>query len=284
MTQQGNPLQKYYRNAKLSVRLPSRGKYYAKDVLTLDDAGELAIFPMTAQDEITLQNPDALLTGQAAIDVIKSCVPTINKPRSLLACDIDVLMIAIRVASYGEEANMELECPNRDCKHKNTFTLPLDTLLNQAETLEESYEVVIDDALTVFIRPGSFDSVVRQQKAAFENTKLQDAITMPEMTDEQRIKILSGVFESMSKLNFELINGSIKSVAFTDDEGNVQEVTDATHIGDWIKNIDKRTVDKIEAKIIDVNKVGIAKTVPATCTECSRKWTAPIEFNPVNFS
>ena len=160
---ENNPLAKYYRNAKLSVGLPSRGKYYADDVLTLDESGELMIFPMTAQDEITLQNPDALLTGKAAIDVIASCVPAIAKPRALLACDIDVLMIAIRVASYGEEANMEIVCPNSDCKHKNMYALPLDSLLNQAEELEESYEVVIDGALTVFIKPGSFESIVRQQ-------------------------------------------------------------------------------------------------------------------------
>ena len=284
MTQNSNPLQKYYRNVRLSVGLPSRGKYYADNVLVLNESGELPIYPMTAQDEITLQNPDALLTGSAAIDVIKSCVPSIQKPRSLLACDLDVLMIAIRVASYGEEANMELTCPKIDCGHENTFTLPLDTLLNQAEELEESYEVVIDDALTVFIRPGSFESMVRQQKAAFENTKLQEAVTTPEMTDEQRIKILSGVFASMSKLNFELINEAIKSVAYTDEEGNVQSVESQKHIGEWIKNIDKQTVDKIEEKIIEVNKVGIAKSVPATCTECGTKWEAPIEFNPVNFS
>jgi hypothetical protein len=284
MTQGDNPLKKYYRNVKLSVGLPSRGKYYADDVLTLNESGELPIYPMTAQDEITLQNPDALLTGSAAIDVIKSCVPNIHKPRSLLACDIDVLMIAIRVASYGEEANMELQCPKVDCEHLNTFTLPLDTLLNQAETLEESYEVVIDNGLTVLIRPGSFESMVRQQKTAFENTKLQDAINTPEMSDEQRIKILSGVFSSMSKLNFELINEAIKAVLFTDDDDVVQTVDSQQHIGEWIQNIDKKTVAKIEAKIIDVNKVGIAKTVPATCTECGTQWDAPIEFNPVNFS
>lgn len=284
MAQDNNPLKKYYRNVKLSVSLPSRGSYYEEGTLTFDDAGELPIYPMTAQDEITLQNPDALLSGSAIVDVVTSCVPSIKKPRNLLACDIDVLMIAIRVASYGEEANMELICPKLDCKHVNTFTLPLDTLLNQTETLEESYEVIIDGALTVFVRPGSFNAMVRQQKAAFENSKLQDAVSTPEMSDEQRLKILSGVFKSMAKLNFELINESIKSVVFTDDDDVEHNIDNQKHISEWIQNIDKKTVDQIEAKILEVNKIGIAKTVPATCTECDHKWEAQIEFNPVNFS
>lgn len=284
MAQDTNPLKKYYRNVKLSVGLPSRGNYYSDDTLTFDDAGELPVYPMTAQDEITLQNPDALLSGSAIVDVVTSCVPSINKPRNLLACDIDVLMIAIRVASYGEEANMELTCPKQACQHVNTFTLPLDVLLNQTETLEESYEVVIDGGLTVFIRPGSFSAMVRQQKAAFENSKLQDAVNTPEMSDEQRMKILSNVFKSMSKLNFELINESIKSVAFTDDNDEEHNIDNKKQISEWIQNIDKKTVDQIEIKILEVNKVGIAKTVPATCTECDTKWDANIEFNPVNFS
>lgn len=284
MAQDTNPLKKYYRNVKLSVGLPSRGNYYAEGTVTFDDAGELPVYPMTAQDEITLQNPDALLSGSAIVDVVTSCVPGVLKVRKLLACDIDVLMIAIRVASYGEEANMILTCPKTDCQHENTFTLPLDTLLNQTETLEESYEVVVDSGLTVFVKPGTFSAMVRQQKSAFETSKLQDAVSAPDMSDQQRMTILSNVFKSMAKLNFELINESIKNVVFTDEEGVEHDIDNQNHISEWIQNIDKNTVDAIEAKVVDVNKVGIAKTVPATCTECNTEWEAPIEFNPVNFS
>ncbi len=282
MAQSENPLKKYYRNVKLSVKLPSRGEYYEKGTLTLNEDGELPIYPMTAQDEITLQNPDALLTGQAVIDVIKSCVPSVNQSRKLLSCDIDVLMIAIRVASYGEEANLELNCV--ECDSENTYSLNLDTLLNQAEILDEHYEVVLDNNLTVYVKPGSFDAMVRQQKAAFANSKIEGAVSNPELTDEQRMKILSQVFESMAKLNFELINESIAKVVFTDDEGEVQNIENRKHIADWVKNIEKTTIDKIEEKILDVNKVGIAKTIPALCKACSHSWEARIEFNPVNFS
>ena len=65
MSSAPNPLVKFYRTATTSVKLPSRGKYYDEGVLKLNDDGEVSIFPMTAQDEITLQNPDALLSGEA---------------------------------------------------------------------------------------------------------------------------------------------------------------------------------------------------------------------------
>ncbi len=281
MVQNANPLKKYYRNAKLSVRIPSGGASYKDGTLALDDNNELPIFPMTAQDEIILQNPDALLTGQALLDVIKSCVPNILKPRHLFSCDIDVLMIAIRVASYGEDADMEIHCP--ECEHSNTYSLNLETLLNQSEELEDHYEVVVDNALTVFLTPGTFESIVRQQKTVFENSKLESAIRGTDVTDEARMKILSRVFEQMAKLNFELINESISKIVFTDDDGKEQSINNRKHISEWLNNIEKIIVDQIEAKILDINKVGIAKTVPATCKECDHAWEARIEFNPVNF-
>lgn len=281
MNKELNPLTQFYRTATTSVKLPSRGKYYEDGVLNLNDDGEVSIFPMTAQDEITLKNPDALLSGEAVIKVIKSCVPDILKPKKLLSSDIDVLMIAVRVASYGDDATMDTECPK--CKEDNTFTLNLDTLLNHTETLDDSYEVVLNSNLTVFLAPGKFEGLVKQQKAAFQNTKLEQAIINPDLTDEQRMKILSKVFEQVSKFNYELVLEAITKVVFTNEEG-LQEVTDRSQIGEWINNIQKGDTDKLQAKIAEINKIGIEKTLSATCDKCEHTWDASIEFNPVNFS
>lgn len=282
MNKKSNPLEQFYRTATTSVKLPSRGKYYDDGVLTLNDDAEISIFPMTAQDEITLQNPDALLSGEAVTTVIKSCVPGVSNPKKLLSCDIDVLMIAVRVASYGDSASMDADCPK--CEEPNTFTMNLDTLLNHTEILDDNYEVVLENNLTVFVTPGRFESLVKQQKAAFQNTKLEQAIINPDLSDEQRMKILSQVFEQVSKFNYELVLEAVQKVVFTDGEGELVEITDRNHIGSWLKNIDKTTSDKIQEKIAEINKVGIEKTLTAACTKCEHTWDANIEFNPVNFS
>lgn len=281
MNQAQNPLSKFYRTATLSVKLPSRGAYYEDGAVELNDDDEIGVLPMTAQDEIILQNPDALLSGEAVIKVIKSCVPGVKDPKKLLSCDIDVLMIAIRVASYGDDAQMTQNCPK--CKEQNSFTLNLDVLLNHAETLDEEYETVLDSSLTVFITPSKFENVVKQQKAAFHNTKLEQAIRDPDLTDEQRLKILSQVFEKMTKLTYEQTLGAISKVVFTDDEGELVEVTDSKHIMEWLNNTEKSSMDKIQDKISEVNSKGIEKTMVAKCSHCENTWEATIEFNPVNF-
>lgn len=278
-----NPLAQFYRKETSYIHLPSRGHFYDDGVVEFLDNGELAVMPMTAADEITLKNPDALLSGKAIVDVITSCVRGVKKPKKLLACDIDALMIAIREASYGDEATMELRCPVIDCDAPNEYSLNLEMLLNDTETLDESYEVVLPNELTVSIKPGSFDTMNQQNKAAFENAKIQRAMTNSTLSDEAQMALLAQVFKTLTKLNFEVIDAAIKKIVFTDDEGEVQTITNKKHISDFIRNIEKSSVDLIDNKISEINKIGITKTLDATCATCGHKWEAPIEFNPVNF-
>ena len=80
MTQTNNPLGQYFRKPGLNVGLPSKGKFYKNPPkLTVD--GEIAVFPMTAKDELLVKNADSLLNGDAIVQLIRSCVPDIADPQ-----------------------------------------------------------------------------------------------------------------------------------------------------------------------------------------------------------
>lgn len=278
-----NPLKQFYRVERSSVKLPSRGIYYGDDVVELNDDGEVPIFPMTAADEMQFKNPDALLSGAAIVDVLKSCVPSIKKPRKLLSCDIDALMIGVRHASYGDNAEMSVKCP--ECDTDNEYTLNLLTLISSTEILDDTYEVVLQGGdLTVFVKPGTFSALLKRQKTAFEGAHVERIMSDTTLSEERRIKAFAVTFNKLTKLNFELVNDAIDKITFTDDEGILQEVTNDQHIADFLRNITKGDVDQIEDKIAEVNSIGIQKTTNALCTNCAHKWEAAIEFNPVNFS
>jgi hypothetical protein len=74
--QTANPLSDYFRQPGTYITLPSNGRYY-KQPPKLTESGELAIYPMTAKDELRLKNPDALFNGEAMRGVIKSSCPDI---------------------------------------------------------------------------------------------------------------------------------------------------------------------------------------------------------------
>jgi hypothetical protein len=283
MSKNQNPLKQFYRVEKTTVKLPSRGLYYDDSVVTLSPDNDLGIMPMTAADELLLKNPDALLSGQAILGVIKSCVPAVKQPQKLLSCDIDTIMIGIRDASYGEDSTVTIKCPK--CDHENTYSLNLDILLNQTEALQDSYIAEISNQVQVFVKPGTFEAIIKKQKSMLENRKVERLLTQESVGEEERMHLIAGVFLRLSKLNYELIVDGVQKICFPNQEtGELTTVIDKTHIDEFIRNIDKKQVEIIEEKLREVNKVGIATTMPAVCTNCSHEWDAPIDFNPANFS
>ena len=48
--QSKNPLSAYFRATKLYTSIPSGGRFYDAEIMTVPENGELAIFPMTTKD------------------------------------------------------------------------------------------------------------------------------------------------------------------------------------------------------------------------------------------
>lgn len=278
----GNPLAQFYRVEKTRVRLPSRGIFYEPGVVDLSPENEVGVKPMTAADELLLKNPDALLSGQALLDVIKSCVPAVKQPNKLLTCDIDTLMIAIRDASYGDDLTVSINCPA--CNHENTYGMNLDILLNQTEELAESYTVDLGEGLQVYVKPSTFNAVIKRQKVLLDQRKVERVLKQENVTEEERLTMVSTLFSKLGALNYELITDGVQKIQFKDSDHNTVTVTEKNHIHEYIRNIDREQVDRIETKLREVNKVGVATTMPAVCTSCGHRWEAPIDFNPINFS
>ena len=83
--------------------------------------GELPVYPMTALDEIAYRTADALFNGSAVADVIKSCMPNILDPWQISSADLDTILVAIRIASYGHEMDFTSKCPK--CEESNDLVL-----------------------------------------------------------------------------------------------------------------------------------------------------------------
>lgn len=275
-----NPLAQFYRVEKLYVSLPSGGNFYAPGVVALNDDDEVGIKAMTAADEVLFRNPDALLNGEAIKHVITSCVPQVNKPELLLTNDIDTLITAIRHASYGDELEVNADCPN--CKHENKFSLSMELTLSTAEKLEESYPVNLSMGLTAYIRPYTFTESSKAIKKSFEQNNVVKSLENPSFSEEQKMKILGSSIDKLSKLSFELVSNSVQRI-YGNINDNEIDVTDRKHIDEFISNVGREDAKKIQDKIEKINSIGIKKEFGAKCSECNHEWEVPIDFNPATF-
>ena len=145
-----NPLANYFRQPKLYLRLPSHGKFYPEGALDTSEIDEYPVYAMTAKDELMFKTPDALMNGQATVEVIKSCVPAIKNPWQMPSLDLDAVLIAIRMATFGEQMEMHATCPS--CQHFNDFTLNLVHYLDKIADTEYNTEINVSP-LTIHIRP-----------------------------------------------------------------------------------------------------------------------------------
>ena len=124
-----NPLKQYFRRPAIYLKLPSQGKFYPEGTINFTDNGEIPIYPMTAIDEITSKTPDALFNGTAMVDLIKSCAPNIIDPWQMPITDMDPILIAIKIASLGNDMEINSQCPK--CSAENTYSVNLSGILSQ---------------------------------------------------------------------------------------------------------------------------------------------------------
>lgn len=281
-----NPLSSFYRSIKLYINLPSNFKYYDDSVILNDHDFEVGIQAMTGKDEVILKNPDALLNGKAIESVIKSCVPQVVNPKKLLQVDVDALLVAIRLASYGEKIDIEAECPK--CGHKNTFEVNLSENLDQIKPIPEHNEIKIRNGLTIHMKPYTLEDTMIAQRAEFDEYKLIRQMKNESLSDEDRLRFFGQTIEKVSESTSELMARAVDRITLPDGT----EVTNREHIFEYLSNSDRKLLKSIENSIKKLSDCGVNKKFSATCINevdkekkeiCKHTWDVDIDFNPVNF-
>jgi hypothetical protein len=271
-----NPLSGYFRIPGLSVQIPTRGRFLPKDAFNPSMNGEVSILPMKASDEMLLRSPDALMSGDAIENLLLSCVPAISTPRLISTPDLDVLLLGIRAATYGETMELEIGCPS--CGNENAFNCHLPHIIGNMKFIEEGQnEIRLNDEVVVTVRPYNLAVASRIASESFNQTR---AIQVAQETqdEDQFQKTRNEIFAKMSDINTEAVAASIMSITIP-----TGTVTDYEYILEFLKNTNQAWVKKIEAKLDELNKTGIDRSFDAKCAKCEHEWTSEIEFDPASF-
>lgn len=282
-----NPLSSFYRSVKLYITLPSNFKYYDDSIILNDSDNEVGIRAMTGKDEVLMKNPDALLNGKAIEDVIKSCVPQVVNPKKLLQVDLDAILVAIRLASFGETIDVEAQCPK--CSYENTFEVNLSNSLDNIKILEESKGIRTKGGLSIAIKPYTFEDSLLMHRLEFDEFKMMKNLKDQSLSDEDKLAFFGRALESASETASVLFARAIDSITLPDNT----VVKDREHIAEFLENSDRKLLKSIEQAIKRLSDCGVSKVYKAKCTceidpkdkskVCGHEWDVNIDFNPVNF-
>lgn len=268
-----NPLQQYFRQPKIFVSLPSLGIYNRPGSLD-GDISNMPVFGMTGMDEILMKTPDALMSGESTVKVIQSCCPNIKDAWDISSLDLELVLVAIRIATFGNIMEITSDCTS--CGTENVYSIDLSKLIDHFSSFKFKNKLMIGD-LTLSLNPINYRQSTR---FSLKNFELQQKLTqIAALTDKvEQNTLLSEVFAELSELQTQIFTSSIDSI-----DTGMQKVSDRQYINEWIRNCDKSYVEKIKDHI---NESKAALQMPpfrVKCDNCGAENNVIIDLDQSNF-
>jgi len=272
---ESNPLKQYFRQPAIYIRLPSNGQGWPAGSLSMPSNGELPIYPMTAIDEITYRTPDALFNGQAVIDVIQSCVPAIRDAWAAPMSDINSLLVAIRIASYGHNMEFGTTCPK--CNNEDDYDLDLRSVMDQISSPDFAKTLRHGD-LEIAFRSMTYREQNASNLKQFENQQLVRAIPDSDLSDEEKVRRMTDVMKDITQLTVVALTNSIAHIRTPD-----AMVTEKSHIEEFLTNCDRTLFTRIRDQVIELRQSTDLRPVPIKCTNCSNEYEQSINLDMASF-
>lgn len=271
-----NPLIQAYKKPSLFIPLPSKGNYYKKKPkLSIDN--ELAVYAMTARDELITKTPDALFNGEATISLIKSCCPDIEDPESMPVNDLLVILVGIRQASYGREIDIDVKCPK--CEYQNQLQLDASVMLSTVKTDPIDPSVTLPSEFKIICNPYTLTDRTLLQVQQVKQSKMIQGLASEKLDDVARQELFGKTFVEIAELTVDLITNAIQSVQGKDTD----VITDKETIREWLQTITKADYDAIKAKVEQLSESGLETQFNASCQDCGHTWKTGVDLDIANF-
>jgi hypothetical protein len=273
-----NPLFSFMRQPKIFIKLPSGGKFWNQGSLSIPETGEFPVYSMTAKDELMFKTPDALMNGQAIVDVIQSCIPNIKNAWDTPAIDLDTILIAMRLATYGEKMTVSNTIPVLE--EEVDFELDLRMLLDQQQNSTWMDQIIIDENFIIYVKPLTFKNITQIGIRKFETTKILNIVNDEKYSEEEKIKYFRESFDKLTQITIDLVADSIEKIY-----ANGTFVHEKKYIQEFVANADKDVYDTIKNHLNHLSEHNGLKPLVFETTEEQQSRGAPATYSiPINFN
>jgi hypothetical protein len=280
---QPNPLAAFMRQPKIYISLPSGGEFYPPGCLIPTETGQFPVYSMTAKDELLLNVPDALMNGQAIVDVIQNCMPNIKNAWHVPNIDLDMILLAMRLATYGELMVTPVKV-NDDVEFDYQVDL---RIVMDALTSQISWDpiVPVNDEMTVYVRPLNYRQMTKTALQTFETQKIIQAVNDEKMSEDDRLQVFKDSFKKLSDVTVGMVADSIYRI-----DTAMGSTDNPEFIREFIENADKDVFNVIQKHIERYKEQNTIKPIVVDVTEDMRARGVtgdtieiPLTFDPSTF-
>lgn len=268
-----NPLQQFYRQPKIYVPLPSKGIYNKLGSIS-GDPTHLSVYSMTGMDEILMKTPDALLSGESTAKLFESCCPGIKDGWEVTTLDTDLLLTAIRIATFGNVLELTHNCPK--CGTQNEYDADLGTVVDHFSNCKFN-NTLETSGLIIKLQPLTYR---QSTNFSLENFKLQQRLAGANLDTDEHKQIVKQLFLELGKLQTDIFSASIESI----DTGTVV-VTEQQFIREWIENCDRDIINVIRIRFNENKDVWKIPDIKVVCSNqsCGHQSELSIDLDQTTF-
>lgn len=268
----------FMRQPKIYITLPSGGNYWPAGSIVVPENKEFPVYSMTARDELLFKTPDALMNGQAMVDVIQSCIPNIKDAWVTPTIDLDTILIAIRLATYGAKMPFSHKVPGTT--EEVDYELDLRVMLDQQASNYWVEQVAISPDFIICVKPLTYRHMTQTSIKSFETTRILNMVNDDSIPDDKKLEIFNTSFNNLTKVTVDLLADSVYKVITP--EG---EVTNIPHIKEFIANADKSIFEAVQKHLNELKSHNELKPLKFESSEEHRALGAPASYEvPINFN
>lgn len=270
-----NPLNRYFRQPTIFLRLPSNGQHYGSNDIEMPANNELPVYPMTVRDEIINKTPDALFNGSSVVSLIQSCVPNIKNAWAVPSIDLDAILIAIKVATYGKDIDISGVCTH--CSETSDYVIDLNHQLAMIGRSEYQKSAKIGQ-FEIMFRPLTYHEINEANQEQFNEQKLAEVLPNADLSDGEKLKQINDLVLKITEGTIKAVSRSISSIK-TDDV----IVTDEQQIKEFLNNCSAQIFDAIKDAAVEKRNASNLKPLRLTCNHCSKEYEQPLVLDLSNF-
>ena len=289
-----NPLIEDLSFPPISICLPTSGYWYDDGVVDpIADPLDLEVKPIGILAEQNFRDPWLLASGKAIPRLIKEVCPAILQPEELAEVDIEAILLATRLASYGDMMKLTHKCQYKNvdaegdgegCDEENELDLNIQEFITRYDQIRNFEDYMVELAAVahkVYLRPTPYKQslqVLRQAVKAEQTFRLFDDMTAEDFVmDSDKIGNYTQLADLTSDVTVSSIVESISYVTTVKGE----KVYDKSTIREWLLAMPttetKLIVDKINELALPLRQ---RSEVKYNCHACGFENKFLLELDP----
>jgi hypothetical protein len=189
--------------------------------------------------------------------------------------DLDTMLVAIRIATYGNDLDINSTCPG--CETETEYTMNLTQVLSNIQGMDYSQSLKIGD-LEIYFQPMSYKQMNENSLTQFEEQRALQSLTEMDPENKDRVKQLSDVLKKINNITTRALAQSIALV-----KTPTAQVSNEEHIAEWLGNCDRNMFGQIRDFIIANKQKSELQPMHIQCSNCNHQYDQPFTLNMTDF-